>query len=176
MMDCSRIPSRTTHQVYLGLGSNLGDRDAQLREALAAIAPDVVVKRVSSVYDTEPMLVEDQPRFHNLVCAGETRLDPIALLRLVKQVEQALGRTPGPRFGPRAIDIDVLLYDDLVLESDELIVPHPRLAERAFVLVPLAEIAPDLRHPVLGTAMSKLAQAVTPADVRALGPLFGSSA
>jgi 2-amino-4-hydroxy-6-hydroxymethyldihydropteridine diphosphokinase len=161
--------------VYLGLGSNLGDRWALLRAAVAALPPHVVVERVSSVYDTAPQLVEDQPRFLNAAVAGATALAPLDLLRAVKAIERRLGRIPGPRFGPRALDIDLLLMDDLVLSTPELTLPHPRLAERAFALIPLAEIAPDLRHPVLGLPVSVLAAQAPTDDVRRLGPLVSST-
>ena len=157
---------------YLGLGSNLGDRAANLRAALAALAPHLAVARVSSLYDTAPQLVTDQPRFLNAALSGATDLDPLALLRAVKAIEVAIGRVPGPRYGPRTLDIDLLLVDNLVLSTPELILPHPRLTERAFVLVPLAEIAPDLRHPILGSTMAELAaRVVASGDVRRLGPL-----
>lgn len=163
------------HLVYLGLGSNLGDRLAHLRAALRALAATVSVERVSSVYDTAPQHVADQPRFLNLVCAGHTALDPLALLREAKRIEAAIGRVAGPRFGPRVIDIDLLLYDTLVLDTLELTLPHPRLAERAFVLLPLAEIAPRQAHPALGRDFAALARAVDnsveSADVRRVGPL-----
>ena len=161
------------HVVYLGLGSNQGDRDMLLRAALERLPrAGVAVERVSAVFDTAPMLVTEQPRFHNLVAAGRTPLTPLALLRAVKAIERGLGRVTGPRYGPRPIDIDVLLYDDLVLESAELSVPHPRIAERAFVLAPLAEIAPELRLPTLGRTATELASALAGADVRRLGPLL----
>lgn len=158
--------------VYLGLGSNQGDRDALLRAALDRLRPYVTLERLSSVYDTAPLLVTDQPRFHNVVAAGRTRLAPLALLRAAKQIERALGRVSGPRYGPRPIDIDLLFYDDLVLRSDELTLPHPGIAERAFVLAPLAQIAPNLRHPTLGSTAQELAAALAGADVRDLGPLL----
>ncbi len=157
--------------VYLGLGSNIGDRDANLTAAVQALGAVVTVERVSSVYDTAPMHVTDQPRFHNLVCQATTDLTPPALLHAAKAIERQLGRADGPRYGPRLIDIGVLLYDQLVLHTDELTVPHPRLAERAFVLAPLAEIAPKMVHPVLGETMSFLLSHLTESDVRRVGPL-----
>lgn len=166
-------PRETADQlVYLGLGSNLGDRDAHLRRALAALAPEVSIARLSSVYDTAPVLVTDQPRFHNIVCACQSGLAPLALLSYIKRVEEELGRAPGPRYGPRVIDIDILLYGQIVLDTPELTIPHARLAERAFALKPLAEIAPSLRHPALGATIAELAAAVSQQDVQAIGPLF----
>lgn len=160
------------HLVYLGLGSNLGDRDALLRAALAQLAPDVRVTRVSSIWDTAPLLVTDQPRFHNAVVEGLTSLDPFALLGVVKRIERALGRLPGPRYGPRPVDIDILLYDDLILDTPELSIPHAQLAVRAFALAPLAEIAPGAWHPALARDAQALAAAAPPSDIRRLGPLL----
>lgn len=160
--------------VYLGLGSNLGDRDALLRAALARLATVVQVTRVSSVWDTAPLLVTDQPRFHNIVAEAWTRLDPYELLRAVKRIERELGRVPGPRYGPRPVDIDILLYGDLILETPTLTIPHAGLAERAFALAPLAEIAPHAWHPVLRRDAQTLAAGAPPADVRRLGPLAPS--
>lgn len=160
------------HTVYLGLGSNLNDRAATLRAAVAALAPQVAVRSISSAYDTAPMLVEDQPRFLNAAVSGTTQLEPPALLAFVKSIETALGRVPGRRYGPRMVDIDLLLVDDLILATPELTLPHPRLAERAFALVPLAEIAPGLRHPALGRTIVELAADVAGSgDVQLIGPL-----
>jgi 2-amino-4-hydroxy-6-hydroxymethyldihydropteridine diphosphokinase len=162
-----------THLVYFGLGSNLGERDRNLRAALAALATVARLVAVSSVYDTAPLLVTDQPRFHNAVCAGYTSLAPLDLLHRVKAIEHKLGRVEGPRFGPRLIDIDLLFYDHCVIETPELTLPHPRLAERAFVLAPLAELAPDLQHPILHVTVGALAAAILPgADIRSLGDLL----
>jgi 2-amino-4-hydroxy-6-hydroxymethyldihydropteridine diphosphokinase len=142
--------------VYLALGTNLGDRLDNLRRALAALPPDFEVQAVSRVYETEPAYVEEQPRFYNLVCRAVTALSPFDALRRLKTLEAELGRVSGPRFGPRQIDLDLLLYDDVRLDTPELTLPHPRLAERAFVLVPLDEVAPDLVHPVLGLPVPAL--------------------
>lgn len=158
--------------VYLGLGSNLGDRDANLRRAVEALAPEVVVVQLSAVYDTAPVLVTEQPRFHNIAALCATALTPHSLLGYVKRIEAELGRVQNIRYGPRVIDVDILLYGQIVLETEDLTIPHPRLAERAFVLAPLAEIAPGLRHPVLGATIQQLADAVASQDVRAIGPLF----
>ncbi len=158
--------------VYLGLGSNLGDRDALLRAAVERLASAVRVTRVSSIWDTAPLLVTDQPRFHNAVVEGLTRLDPFALLSAIKRIERALGRTPGPRYGPRPVDIDILLYDNLTLDTPELTIPHAQLASRAFALAPLAEIAPHAWHPTLACEALALAAAAPPGDVHRLGPLL----
>lgn len=161
-----------SQHVCLGLGSNLGDRDANLRRAVEALAPDVAVERLSLVYDTAPVLVTEQPRFHNIAAVCASALEPHTLLGYVKRIEAEMGRVPGVRYGPRIIDIDILLYGQIVLETPNLTIPHPRLRERAFVLVPLAEIAPGLKHPVCGTTIEELAGAVARQDVQAIGPLF----
>ena len=157
--------------VFLGLGSNLGDRDAFLRAALAELAPTYQVELLSSVYETAPQVVLEQPFYHNLVCAGLTQLSPEDLLHFLKTLEQRLGRTPTYRYGPREIDLDLLLYGDQVISTPALTIPHPRMAERAFVLTPLAEIAPDLQHPVLHRSIRDLAAAVADQDIRCLGSL-----
>ncbi len=161
----------SVHTVYLGLGSNIGDRAANLSAALGALASIVTVERVSSVYDTAPMLYTSQPRFHNLVCQATNSLSPDALLHAVKEIERQLGRTSGPRYGPRVIDIDLLLYDRLIVSSAALTIPHPRMAERAFVLAPLAEIAPTLTHPLLGETIAELLRRIPESDVHRVGPL-----
>ncbi len=134
---------------YLGLGSNLGDREGYLRRAVELLGQEagIEVERVSSIYETEPVGFTDQPRFLNQVVEVKTTLDPAALLARALAVEAALGRVRGERWGPRVIDVDLLVYGDAVVREPGLEVPHPRLAERAFVLVPLAELAPDLRLP-----------------------------
>jgi len=141
---------------YLSLGSNLGRREANIASALKMLGRKARILEVSSLYETEPVGYKEQPWFLNCVCSLETDLSPQALLELAKTVERKLGREPTRRFGPRLIDIDVLFYDDLVLDSPDLVVPHPRLAERAFVLVPLKEIAPNLVHPLSGLTIEEL--------------------
>ncbi len=137
------------HIIYLALGTNLGDRRANLRAAIAALPPAVTVLVESPIYETPPWGITDQPAFLNMALKGETLLAPLALLSLLKRRETQLGRTPSIRYGPRQIDMDILFYAGLILDTPELVIPHPRLQERAFALVPLADIAPDYYHPVL---------------------------
>ncbi|NOQ18322.1 MAG: 2-amino-4-hydroxy-6-hydroxymethyldihydropteridine diphosphokinase [Dehalococcoidales bacterium] len=143
-------------EVYLGLGSNMGNRQENLEKALDFLSQRLRVTRVSSMYDTEPVGNVNQPRFLNLACLVHTRLEPVALLALAKGIESKMGRAFGKVNAPRPIDIDILIYGDLVMETPELVIPHPRMTERAFVLVPLVEIAPDLRHPANGKTAKEL--------------------
>lgn len=136
-------------QVFIALGSNLGDRRNNLNRALEALSATVRLTVRSSVYETDPAYVTDQPLFLNMVIAGETELLAEPLLSELKRIEDDLGRVPTRRNGPRVIDLDILYYGDQVMETDRLIVPHPRIAERLFVLEPLVEIAPEMHHPVL---------------------------
>ena len=136
------------HTIYLALGSNVGDRQANLKEAISQLAPQVTVTAESAIYETEPWGFEDQDDFLNMVVQGETELKPLELLKHLKQIEANVGRTKTFLNGPREIDLDILFYDDLIFEDQALAIPHPRLHERDFVLVPLADIAPDLVHPI----------------------------
>ena len=147
--------------VYLSLGSNLGNRQDNLDRALHFLSQRLRVELTSSVYDTEPVGNAAQPRFLNLACQAYTRLAPMELLTLAKGIELKLGRTPGKSNAARPIDIDILFYGDQVIQTPELVIPHPRLEERAFVLIPLAEIVPDLVHPVSGKTIKELLKGVT---------------
>jgi 2-amino-4-hydroxy-6-hydroxymethyldihydropteridine diphosphokinase len=155
--------------VFLALGSNLGDRPAALEATIAALPPAVKVLERSPVYETPPWGVTDQPAFLNMVLKGETRLSPQALLAHLKQLEIELGRLPSIRYGPRLIDIDILFYGGLVLNNPGLTIPHPHLHERAFVLVPLADLAAGFVHPVLGKPVSELLAAVDTKGVKRYG-------
>ena len=141
---------------YLGLGSNLGNRQDNLNRALDYLSHRLQVDKVSSTYDTQPIGNINQPRFLNMVCQIDTRLAPIELLTLIKGIESRLGRTPSKQNAPRTIDIDILFYGDQTIDTPELVIPHPQLTKRGFVLVPLAEIAPDLVHPTNSKTIRQL--------------------
>ena len=161
---------------YLCLGGNLGDRMTALTEALRLLDSTPGMRRTacSSVYETEPWAVADQPNFLNLVAAYESTLSPENLLAACKVVEETVGRTPSFRWGPRLIDVDILLYGDQVVDSAEpdLQIPHPRMTQRAFVLVPLAEIAPDAPFPSRQETVRQLMEVV---DDRAGVVLWGNA-
>ena len=136
------------HLVYLALGSNVGNRAANLKAAIAALPPQMEVKAKSRVYETPPWGYANQEKFLNQVLKVQTYLKPEQLLKHLKRLEVALGREASFQNGPRLIDIDILFYDDLVFESPTVTIPHPRLHERGFVLMPLMDLAPDLVHPL----------------------------
>lgn len=141
---------------YLGLGSNVGDRLDNLRRALLLLHKSAPIEVVSSIYETAPWGFLEQPPFLNAVCRVRTTLGPQRLLREMQRIERTLGRQRLQLWGPRTVDLDLLSYDDRLIESEDLTVPHPLLHERAFVLVPLAEIAPDWTHPRSGKRASEL--------------------
>jgi len=171
------VPNATDEQdrprigtVLLSLGSNLGDRVRNLERALERLRGHLYIEGVSSIYETQPVGIKDQPWFLNIVCSATTRLKPAALLEYVLELEEDLGRRRGQRFGPRVIDIDILAYDDRVIDEHDLELPHPRMSERRFVLEPLAEIEPDWRHPVSGQTVGELLDEADADVVRVFGP------
>lgn len=155
--------------VYLGLGSNVGDRRIQLRHALEKLqSSDLRLRRASSLYETEPMGLLEQPWFLNQVAEFETELFPLQLLGRIHRIENTLGRKRLVVNGPRTIDIDILLFGKNIVNSPELIVPHPRYRERRFVLEPLAELNPTLKDPETGQPVSAMLDAVRAQSVRRL--------
>lgn len=154
-MKASHSPSDLV-TAYLGLGCNLGDREGNIATALQRLSQRMTIDQVSSIYETEPTGYREQPWFLNAVCRVSTGLDPSSLLRLIKEIETELGRVPSFPHGPRIIDIDILFFGDEVMETDTLTIPHPRIAERFFVLIPLVEIAPELVHPVAQKTLKQL--------------------
>ncbi len=151
--------------VYIALGSNLGEREENLKKAVELLAGAGQVKKVSPFYDSAPQGVVDQPRFLNGALEFSTTLTPRALLARLKSIEREMGRDPGgERNGPRVIDLDIILFGRLVIEEEGLVVPHPRMHERAFVLKPLAEIAPDALHPKLKKSVQELLLALPDSD------------
>lgn len=153
--------------IYLSLGSNIGDRAHKLQAALQQLAaPDLRILRISPAYETEPVEFTAQRWFVNLVAEGETELFPMQLLSRIARVERALGRVRTIPKGPRTIDIDILFYARSVVHSAKLEIPHPRMADRRFVLVPLADLAPDLRHPVTRKTIREMLDAAPKQTLR----------
>ena len=148
--------------IYIGIGSNLGSREENCGKAVKLLSErGIRVVRTSSMIETEPWGVKEQPRFINMAVEAETSLGPVELLAALKNIEDELGRVPDTRWGPRLIDLDILLYDDLVMKTPELEIPHPGMKDRVFVLKPLAEIAPDIVHPVFRKSMKKLLEEIS---------------
>jgi 2-amino-4-hydroxy-6-hydroxymethyldihydropteridine diphosphokinase len=144
------------HEVYIGLGSNLGDRVAYLREAVHRLGAIIQIEQVSRLYVAAPLGYVRDDAYINAVLHGKTTMTPMDLLGMLQSIEAAMGRRPGVQFGPRPIDLDILFYDSIQMETYKLTIPHPRLPQRAFVLKPLADIAPELMHPMLYYTISQL--------------------
>ncbi len=153
-------------RICLSLGSNLGDRAANLRAAVRALSPWVQVTDVSPLYETAPWGYSDQPPYLNLALLGLTHLPPMRLLHTLKRIEMRLGRETTFRYGPRVIDLDIVFYADLCLDTPRLTIPHPRMHQRAFVLAPLCDIAPGWVHPRLGRTVRSLRAEVSLQEVR----------
>ena len=142
---------------YIGIGSNLGNREENCKQAIKLIEKNgIVIKKQSRMYETAPSGVKDQPKFINMTIEAETDKKPEELLRVLKEIEKEIGRTESVKWGPRVIDLDILFYDDLILKIPGLEIPHPLLHEREFVLKPLCEIAPDKKHPVTGKTVKEM--------------------
>ena len=154
-----------SHTVYIALGTNIGDRAVNMQQALKELESIMQVEERSPIYETPPWGLVDQPDFLNQVVRGETELSPVELIKALKEIEAEMGRVPTIRYGPRLIDLDLLLYDDLVFETEKLSIPHPRMRGRAFVLVPLADLAPEIIHPVYGETVIEMLAEVDPAGI-----------
>jgi 2-amino-4-hydroxy-6-hydroxymethyldihydropteridine diphosphokinase len=152
---------KASAEIFIALGSNLGDRCKNLARAIAAMSEHIEISRRSDIYETPPWGIADQPRFLNQVIQGTTSLTPHQLLNFLKKIEKKLGRVRTVRNGPRVIDLDILLYGKLILDSKRLQIPHPRMHERAFVLVPLADLAPGLIIPGQILTIHQLLQPLT---------------
>ena len=150
--------SNSMYLAYIGFGSNIGDRLAHIQNAIHILSETegITLQKISSLYKTDPVGYEEQAQFLNGVAAIQTSLSPLSLLHTLKDIETAVGRQHRIRWGPREIDLDILIYGDLCVQTEKLVVPHPEMHLRGFVLVPLAEIAPDLVHPVFQVSIQTL--------------------
>jgi 2-amino-4-hydroxy-6-hydroxymethyldihydropteridine diphosphokinase len=149
------------HIGFIALGTNIGDRLANINKAIESLSPEVNIidrSNISNIYETPPWGYLEQPAFLNQVVEVRTSLSPLALLDYLKEIESNMGRLPNILNGPRLIDLDIIFFDDLVIKTRKLTIPHPRLEGRAFVLVPLSDLAPDYRHPYLGKSVKELLQ------------------
>ena len=158
------LPNQMISEAYIGLGSNLGDSLANLDAAIVMMGNLAVDVQPSPVYRTSPQGFGSQPPFYNAVCRISTRLTPFELIERLLGIEAAVGRRRTFQNAPRILDLDILLYNRLVIESPPLVLPHPRMAERLFVLRPLADIAPHIRHPVSGLTVSEMLRALGDQD------------
>lgn len=156
------------NRIYLGLGSNLGDRYTNLQRAVSELQKFLTITALSPVYSTEPWGETEQPAFLNICVAAVGSLSPHDLLARIKKIEQELGRQPSRHWGPRLIDIDILFYDDLIISDKNLTIPHPHIAERAFVLAPLAIIIPNFHHPQSGLSVQEMLERVNTAGIERL--------
>jgi 2-amino-4-hydroxy-6-hydroxymethyldihydropteridine diphosphokinase len=157
--------------VYIALGANLGDRRANLAEALRRMEPDINVEAVSALYESPPQPPAPPPAYLNAACRVTTQLEPRELLAYLKRIEREMGRQTTERWAPRPIDLDIALYDDRIIDEGDLVIPHPRIAERAFVLRPLLDLDPNLTHPVTGERIAELLRRLSEQTLIKVGPL-----
>jgi 2-amino-4-hydroxy-6-hydroxymethyldihydropteridine diphosphokinase len=164
------LVKKLDHEAFIGLGSNLGDRESNLTNARELIAEYIVIIAASGIYETPPWGVTEQPPFLNQVIRGSTRLTPLQLLDFLQKIEHEMGRVKTIRFGPRLIDLDILLFDELQITNPRLIIPHPRMSQRAFVLVPLNELDPGRILPDSGKSVEQLLSEVDTTGVVLISP------